>query len=129
MKLLVAYDDNNTTARMMEQAVYRARKMDAFVYLVKTCPPDITRNEIGSLESRLNDLTEDLFTKNTIDYETHILVRGLAPGEDIVRYASEKQVDEIILGIKNRSKVGKMLFGSTAQHIILEAHCPVICVK
>ncbi len=41
MKLLVAYDDNNTTAWMMEQAVYRARKMDAFVYLVKTCPPDI----------------------------------------------------------------------------------------
>ena len=64
-----------------------------------------------------------------IEFDTHILVRGLAPGEDIVQYAEEKQVDEIIIGIKKRSKVGKLVFGSTAQYVILEAHCPVLSLK
>jgi nucleotide-binding universal stress UspA family protein len=38
-------------------------------------------------------------------------------------------VDEIIIGIEKRSKVGKLLFGSNAQYIILEAPCPVVSVK
>jgi nucleotide-binding universal stress UspA family protein len=61
--------------------------------------------------------------------ETHVLVRGLTPGEDIVDFAVDKKVDEIIIGIEKRSKVGKLLFGSNAQYIILEAPCPVVSVK
>jgi len=38
-------------------------------------------------------------------------------------------VDEIIVGVKRRSKVGKLLMGSTAQYVILQAPCPVVTVK
>jgi nucleotide-binding universal stress UspA family protein len=61
--------------------------------------------------------------------ETHLLIRGMEPWEDIIDYAKQKQVDEILIGIKKRSRVGKLLFGSTAQHVILEAPCPVVTVK
>ncbi len=60
---------------------------------------------------------------------THLLVRGFTPGEDIVKFAKENNIDEILIGIKRRSKVGKLLFGSNAQFIILKAHCPVVTVK
>jgi nucleotide-binding universal stress UspA family protein len=56
-------------------------------------------------------------------------VRGLDTGEDIVRMAVEKKAEEIVIGIQRRSKVGKLLFGSTAQYIILNAPCPVVTVK
>jgi len=56
-------------------------------------------------------------------------VRGLQPGEDLVQYAEENQIDQIIIGVRQRSKVGKLLFGSTAQYVILEAPCPVVSVK
>ena len=53
----------------------------------------------------------------------------MEPGEDLVTFARENNVDEIIIGVRHRSKVGKLVFGSTAQYVILEAHCPVLTVK
>ncbi len=38
-------------------------------------------------------------------------------------------MDEIIIGIEKKSKVGKLFFGSNAQYIILESPCPVVSVK
>ncbi|MFW6334570.1 MAG: universal stress protein [Desulfosalsimonas sp.] len=53
----------------------------------------------------------------------------MTPDEDLVAYATEQQVDEIVIGIRKRSKMGKLLFGSTAQFLILNAPCPVLTVK
>jgi nucleotide-binding universal stress UspA family protein len=33
------------------------------------------------------------------------------------------------VGVKRRSKVGKILMGSTAQFVVLQAPCPVVSVK
>ena len=70
-----------------------------------------------------------MFDDDGIPCETKLLVRGMTPGEDLVDYAKEKGIDEIIIGIKRRSKVGKLLFGSNAQYVIIKAHCPVVTVK
>lgn len=129
MEILIAYDKNTSTSKVMDEALFRAKKLGASVSIVRTCSSDKKHLEITQLENQLNELGLDVFKKNGIEFETHILIRGLAPGEDIVRYAAEKKVDEIIIGVKKRSKVGKLVFGSTAQYIILEAHCPVLSVK
>jgi len=47
----------------------------------------------------------------------------------MVQFANDTKVSEIIIGVRRRSKVGKLLFGSTAQYVILEAPCPVVAVK
>ncbi|MEE8415892.1 MAG: universal stress protein [Desulfobacterales bacterium] len=57
------------------------------------------------------------------------MIRGLSPGEDLVEFAEENEVEEIVIGIRKKSKVGKLVFGSTAQFIILTAGCPVVTVK
>ena len=57
------------------------------------------------------------------------MIRGLSPGEDLIEFANENKIDQIVVGVKRRSKVGKLLMGSTAQYVILQAECPVITVK
>jgi nucleotide-binding universal stress UspA family protein len=75
------------------------------------------------------DFAKSIVKKDEIPCETHLSVRGMPPGEDLVEYAKEKQIDQIVVGIRRRSKVGKLVFGSTAQYVILEAPCPVLTVK
>ncbi len=129
MKLLIAYDKNVSISKVLDEAMKRAKKLNAYVFLVHTCDSDTPESEFFELENRLNKIRQEVFEKNGVESETHILIRGLTPGEDIVRYAYEKKVDEIVIGIKKRSKVGKLVFGSTAQYIILESHCPVLSIK
>ena len=64
-----------------------------------------------------------------IPCETIMSVRGLEAGEDLVQLADERRADEIIIGVRRRSKVGKIIFGSTAQYVVLNAPCPVVTVK
>ncbi len=53
----------------------------------------------------------------------------ISVADDIIRYAAENKVDEIVIGLRRRSQLGKMLFGSTSRQVILDAPCPVLAVK
>ena len=64
-----------------------------------------------------------------MDYEFRQLVRGNEPSEEIVEVAEEVGAELIVIGMRRRSAVGKFLMGSTAQRILLDAHCPVLAVK
>ena len=75
------------------------------------------------------DNLKDQFHAEGIVCESRLLVHDLSPGESLVEFAIENDIDEIFIGIRRRSKVGKLLFGSTAQYVILEAPCPVVTVK
>ncbi|MCG8635703.1 MAG: universal stress protein [Desulfobacterales bacterium] len=128
MKLLVAYD-SAFAGSMMDQAVKIAKAFDAYVYLVRTCSSEAGEQDIAKLDHLLNEVRRESFKKEGIKSESRILIRGMEPGEDIVRFAEEREIDQIIIGVQKRSKVGKLMFGSVAQYIILEAHCPVLSVK
>ena len=54
---------------------------------------------------------------------------GRDPVDEIVAMADERDVDLVVIGMRRRSPVGKLLMGSAAQRILLEAGCPVLAVK
>ena len=76
------------------------------------------------MEEVKNDLD-----KQGISCQVHLEIRNMDPGDHLVEYAKENMIDEIVIGVRMRSKVGKLIMGSTAQHVILEAPCPVVAVK
>jgi nucleotide-binding universal stress UspA family protein len=49
--------------------------------------------------------------------------------DEILAVAREVSADAVVIGIRHRTPVGKLIMGSVAQRVILEAGCPVIAVK
>lgn len=47
----------------------------------------------------------------------------------ILSAAEEHDARLIVLGLRRRSRVGKLLLGSDAQRIIMQAECNVLCVR
>ncbi len=128
MNLLVAYD-SAFAENMLPEVVKFAKAFDSYVYLVRTCPSEAGEQDIAKLEHLLNEVRRETFKPEGVKSESRVLIRGLEPGEDIVQFAKEKEVGQIFIGVPQRSKVGKFMFGSVAQYIILKAHCPVLSVK
>jgi nucleotide-binding universal stress UspA family protein len=49
--------------------------------------------------------------------------------ETVLKTADDHGATLIVVGLRRRSPVGKALLGSTAQRIILGAHCPVLSIR
>ncbi|PKN19076.1 MAG: universal stress protein [Deltaproteobacteria bacterium HGW-Deltaproteobacteria-6] len=131
MKILVAYaGELDVDKSALEVAKKQAKAFNATLYIASSMErvTEKERTELDKVEKRLA-LVKQTMEAEGIACETHILVRGLTPGEDIVEFAKDRQMDEIVIGIEKKSKVGKLFFGSNAQYIILESSCPVLCVK
>ncbi|MGO9175800.1 MAG: universal stress protein [Desulfobaccales bacterium] len=130
MKLVVAYRASEVGKKVLALAVERARQSAAQVYLVTSLVGG-GETPVDVIEQARTDLDQaaGLLAANGIAAETHLLIRGLSAGEDVVQFAQEIGADEIIVGIWKKSKVGKILFGSTAQDVILTAGCPVLTTK
>jgi len=130
MNLLLAYDGSDSSKTALELTKKLAKEMKAKVNVVvsRIGGRASDTKAIDEAEMQLKFVEEALAAAG-VTCEQHLLIRGLQPGEDIVDFAEEVQADFIIVGIVKTSRVGKIITGSTAQHVILNAHCPVITVK
>lgn len=130
MKILVGYKGVNVGKDLLDIALKHAKAFEAEVVVATSLMGgERTESEqVEEAEKNMDDVRA-FFDGYGVSCETHVLVRGMEAGEDLVAFAREKAVDEIIIGVKSRSKVGKLIFGSTAQAVILQASCPVVSVR
>lgn len=130
MKYLVGYNGTPSSKRALELACGHARSSDAMLYVIYSMEGGSaeTEEDIRKAAEALEE-AKAFLSDTSIRHETLQLVRGFSPGEDLVKYAQDNDIDQIFLGLQKRSKAQKILLGSTAQYIILKAPCPVTTVK
>jgi len=131
MKLLVGYDGSNVAKAAVELAKKRAMVWGAKIDVVNSMAQsrNLEYEEIRKAELNLEGEVHQILNSEKIPYNTNLLISDLEPGEDLVQFAEENKIDEVVIGIRKRSKVGKLMFGSTAQYVILNAPCPVVTIK
>ena len=130
MKILVAYKDTKESQLALDLAKTHSRVFNAKLLIVSSSEGGKGEDpeEIGKMNMKLEEIKTTL-DQEGIQCEVTQLARGFSPGEDIVFFADENNVDMIYVGIQKKSRTSKLLLGSTAQFIILKASCPVISVK
>lgn len=75
------------------------------------------------------DALTDQLRSNGIEHEVRQPVQGRSAADEILQAAADTQADLIVIGLRRRSPVGKIITGSTAQQVLLDAECPVVAVK
>ncbi|WP_101524226.1 MULTISPECIES: universal stress protein [Nocardioides] len=78
-------------------------------------------DEIESVQQRL--------AESGLEYDVRQMVRGFEPAEDLISLADANSAELIVIGLRKRTPVGKLILGSNAQRILLDATCPVLAVK
>ncbi len=130
MRIMVGYDGSNAAKDALVLAKKHAKAFEAKVFVISSLERG-NEDQLPKIDQAERDLeyAKSFFEKDNIPCETHLLIRGLSPGEDLIQFANENEIDEIIVGVKRRSNVGKLIFGSNARYVIMEANCPVVTVK
>lgn len=130
MNFLIGYSGSKESKGALALLREHAAIFDAKVFVVASTGGGAKEKQADIEKARENLAFANIFLlEKGIDCECHQLARGVNPGEDLVRFAEENEVDQIYVGIEKKSRTQKLLLGSNAQYIILKAPCPVVTVN
>jgi nucleotide-binding universal stress UspA family protein len=128
MKILVGYVPTPEGEAALEAAGAEAVLRGASILLLNTSRGDAfvdsryaNSDELAAAEAKLREQGVEVTIQQAVG-------SGDVAGE-LLKAAAEEEVGLIVLGLRRRSPVGKLILGSTAQRVLLEAPVPVLAVK
>ncbi|WP_265111254.1 universal stress protein [Halosolutus halophilus] len=135
--ILVATDGSDAAMDATEHAIELATRFDASlsgIAVVETrtaydnaiVDPDEAERALREQAEESIEAVESAASDAGIPVETTI--RSGVPHEEIVAYASERDVDVIVVGAEGRSNLRRALLGSTVDGVVRFADRPVLVV-
>ncbi len=128
--IVVGYVPKAEGHAALRLAAEEAKRRDASLVVVNSHRGgrEFDRDDAEEVETALEEVRAQL-TEAGVEHEVRQLVRGMDPAEDLINVAAEVSAEFIVIGLRRRSPVGKLILGSNAQRILLDAPCPVLAVK
>ncbi len=115
--IVVGYSSRPEGRAALKRAMSEARLRGAALVVVNTSP-----------EQETDGLAAELAASG-VAYEIRTPADVHDSAEELIRTAETTDADFIVIGLRRRSPVGKLLLGSNAQRVLLDAACPVLAVK
>lgn len=126
MKIVVGYLDSPEGEAALEAAIAETSARGGSLVVVHSRLQ--SEDEPWVMDVELEGL-DRLLTGAGIDHKVvDIKNRGRA-ADHILAVAKNEAADLVVVGLKERSSLGKAFFGSTAQTVLLGSRCPVLAVK
>jgi nucleotide-binding universal stress UspA family protein len=106
----------------LQAGIEEARRRDARLVVVHALrDPDAEPTYLADVRSTLEAAG--------VDHDLRVQEQGADVSDQLVDVAGEEGADLIVIGVRRRSPVGKLILGSNAQRVLLDAPCPVLTVK
>jgi nucleotide-binding universal stress UspA family protein len=142
-RIICPIDFSEASMLALEYALSMARESDGHLTVLHVAPlsleppmfevadPEMSiaefrRRTTADLEARLR-ATVPADAGDYCQIDT-MMTSGHA-GKEVVRVAGEGHSDLIVMGVRGRGAVDLALFGSTAQHVVRAASCPVLTIR
>ena len=128
MSVVVGYVATPEGTAALEAAVHEATSRGVRLVVVLSEKGQRFGGEQTGLEGHADEVTRRLDATG-LPFEVRRTGRGRDVAEDIIGAAVGEDAELIVIGLRRRSPVGKLILGSNAQRILLDAPCPVLAVK
>ena len=128
MTIVVGYVPTPEGDAALTAAIDEARRRSETLHVLNAARGDasgdpnfLDDDAVSALRRRLVD--------SGVGFEVQQLVRGRDAADEIVEAAERLGASLVVIGIRRRTPTGKLLFGSQAQRVLLDADRPVLAVK
>ncbi|HOT55668.1 MAG TPA: universal stress protein [Ornithinibacter sp.] len=130
MTIVVGFVPTKEGRAALSRAVEEARLRQSKLVVINSNRGgrDYDDDTSQTAEAELQRVTDEL-RGDGLELEVRQLVRGNEPAEDLIAVANDTDADLIVVGLRRRTPVGKLILGSNAQRILLDAPCAVLAVK
>lgn len=140
MTILAAVDRSNRSGYVVNEAASLADAFDRDLHVLHVLSVgefvDLERTSVKSSNEVLDmdevrDVAASIAAEATEGVDAECESIGLVGDaeDEILRYADDADATYIVMSPRKRSPTGKALFGSVAQHVIINASCPVVTVR
>jgi nucleotide-binding universal stress UspA family protein len=128
MTVLVGYVPTPLGEATLRAGVAESRRRSEPLLVVNMSRDDVLVDAHRAKSDDLDRVERDV-AELGVDIEVMRIEQGSDPADALVRVAGEREASVIVIGLRHRSPVGKLIMGSAAQRILLDARCPVLAVK
>lgn len=128
--VVVGYVPKPEGEAALQKAIEEARLRSSKLVVVNSHRggADFDADASTKAEREMNNVRRTL-EESGVEFDLRQLVRGFEPAEDLLSIAEASDAELVVIGLRRRSPVGKLILGSNAQRVLLDAHCPVLAVK
>jgi nucleotide-binding universal stress UspA family protein len=128
MTILVAYAPRPEGQAALQKGLEIAKRRGEHLLVVNASPgggsDDASKADVQDVER-----VEKILAESGVSAEFKQFVRGKSAVDEIEALVDTLPVSLLVIGLRRRSKVGKLIMGSVAQDILMSVPCPVLAVK
>jgi nucleotide-binding universal stress UspA family protein len=141
-RILCAVDFSECSMRALTYALSLAQEADGCLTVVHVLAPELI-GQVGigeehvslaaaqrQWEEEARQLLERAVPESAKAYckVESLLLRG-KPWREILQAAADRQAELIVMGVQGRGAADLLFFGSTTQHVVRQAVCPVLTLR
>jgi len=141
-RILCAVDFSESSMNALKYALSLAQEADGGLTVVHVLPAEFV-GQVGIEEAHVTlaalerqreedarKLLEKALPEGAAAYcKTDMMLPRGKPWREILRIAADRQAELIVMGVQGRGAADLMFFGSTTQHVVREATCPVLTLR
>jgi len=126
--IVVGYVPKPEGRAALHAAIEEARLRGESLHVLNSTKGDSYLDSSFASETELTEVRRILEDSGVL-FELEQRIGGPGGAEEVVDLAEATKASRIVIGLRHRTATGKLIFGSDAQRILLDASCPVLAVK